>query len=227
MSKLLNILGTFYNALKTKFATKDQIKQADWSQSDPKQLDYVKNRPFYTQVVEKTIFPKTTINLEYQNLEGMDLSLTYLPLEEFISGNAYAVIIDDQSYERKANTMKGVVFIGNLYLITGDTSYDTGEPFLIAYNSSDSLFALRGQHSICTLEIKGAAQDLKKLDYKYLPDEYQVDIDELWNNFGRYYTTSQCGSRYYTKTEIDAKIPDTYSKTEIDAMIGDVENGSY
>lgn len=45
MSKLLNILGTFYNALKTKFATKDQIKQADWTQSDPKQLDYVKNRP--------------------------------------------------------------------------------------------------------------------------------------------------------------------------------------
>lgn len=197
MSKLLNILGTFYNALKTKFATKDQIKQADWSQSDPKQLDYVKNRPFYTQVVEKTIFPKTTINLEYQNLEGRGLSLTYLPLEEFISGNAYAVIIDDQSYERKANTTADVVFIGNPYLITGDTSYDTGEPFLIAYDSSNSLFALQGQHSACTLEIKGTVQELKKLDYKYLPDE-------LWNNFGSYYT-----------------------KTEIDAKIGDIENGSY
>ena len=182
MSKLLNILGTFYNALKTKFATKDQIKQADWSQSDPKQLDYVKNRPFYTQVVEKTIFPKTTINLEYQNLEGRGLSLTYLPLEEFISGNAYAVIIDDQSYERKANTTADVVFIGNPYLITGDTSYDTGEPFLIAYDSSNSLFALQGQHSACTLEIKGTVQELKKLDYKYLPDE-------LWNNFGSYYRT--------------------------------------
>ena len=197
MSKLLNILGTFYNALKTKFATKDQIKQADWSQSDPKQLDYVKNRPFYTQVVEKTIFPKTTINLVHQNLGDMDLSLTYLPLtEEFISGNAYAVIIDDQSYERKAN-MANTVFIGNSYLITGDTSYDTGEPFLIAYDSSNSLFVLQGQHSVCTLEIKGAAQELKKLDYKYLPDE-------LWNNFGSYYT-----------------------KTEIDAKIGDIENGSY
>ena len=196
MSKLLNILGTFYNALKTKFATKDQIKQADWSQSDPKQLDYVKNRPFYTQVVEKTIFPKTTINLEYQNLEGMDLSLTYLPLEEFISGNAYTVIIDDQSYERKAN-MANTVFIGNPYLITGDTSYDTGEPFLIAYDSSNSLFVLQGQHSACTLEIKGAVQELKKLDYKYLPDE-------LRNKFGSYYT-----------------------KTEIDAKIGDIENGSY
>ena len=204
MSKLLNILGTFYNALKTKFATKDQIKQADWSQSDPKQLDYVKNRPFYTQVVEKTIFPKTTINLEYQNLEGMDLSLTYLPLEEFISGNAYAVIIDEQSYERKANAIGGAVFIGNPYLITGDTSYDTGEPFLIAYNSSNSLFALRGQHSICTLEIKGTVQELKKLDYKYLPDEYQEDLDALRNKFGSYYT-----------------------KTEIDAKIGDIENGSY
>lgn len=204
MSKLFNILGTFYNALKTKFATKDQIKQADWSQSDPKQLDYVKNRPFYTQVVEKTIFPKTTINLEYQNLEGMDLSLIYLPLEEFISGNAYAVIIDDQSYERRANTIGGAVFIGNPYLITGDTSYDTGEPFLIAYNSSNSLFALRGQHSICTLEIKGAAQELKKLDYKYFPDEYREDLDALRNKFGNYYT-----------------------KTEIDAKIGDIENGSY
>ena len=204
MSKLLNILGTFYNALKTKFATKDQIKQADWSQSDPKQLDYVKNRPFYTQVVEKTIFPKTTINLEYQNLEGMDLSLTYLPLEEFISGNAYAVIIDDQSYERKANMANTVVFIGNSYLITGDTSYDTGEPFLIAYDSSNSLFVLQGQHSVCTLEIKGTAQELKKLDYKYLPDEYREDLDALRNNFGSYYT-----------------------KTEIDAKIGDIENGSY
>ena len=197
MSKLLNILGTFYNALKTKFATKDQIKQADWSQSDPKQLDYVKNRPFYTQVVEKTIFPKTTINLEYQNLEDRNLSVTYLSLEEFISGNAYAVIIDDQSYERKANTMANTVLIGNPYLITGDTSYDTGEPFLIAYDSSNSLFVLQGQHSVCTLEIKGAVQELKKLDYKYLPDE-------LWNNFGSYYT-----------------------KTEIDAKIGDIENGSY
>ncbi len=204
MSKLLNILGTFYNALKTKFATKDQIKQADWSQSDPKQLDYVKNRPFYTQVVEKTIFPKTTINLEYHNLEGMDLSLTYLPREEFISGNAYAVIIDDQSYERKANTMGDAVFIGNPYLITGDTSHDTGEPFLITYNSSNSLFVLQGQHSACTLEIKGAVQELKKLDYKYLPDEYQEDLDALRNEFGSYYT-----------------------KTEIDAKIGDIENGSY
>lgn len=204
MSKLLNILGTFYNALKTKFATKDQIKQADWSQSDPKQLDYVKNRPFYTQVVEKTIFLKTTINLEYQDLEDRNLSVAYLSLEGIISGNAYTVIIDDQSYERKANTIGGTVFIGNPYLITGDTSYDTGEPFLIAYGSSNSLFVLQGQHSACTLEIKGAAQDLKKLDYKYLPDEYQVDIDELWNNFGRYYT-----------------------KTEIDAKIGDIENGSY
>lgn len=204
MSKLLNILGTFYNALKTKFATKDQIKQADWSQSDPKQLDYVKNRPFYTQVVEKTIFPKTTINLEYRNLEGMDLSLTYPPLEEFISGHAYTVIIDDQSYERKANTIGGAVFIGNPYLITGDTSYDTGEPFIIAYNSSNSLFALRGQHSACTLEIKGTAQELKKLDYKYLPDEYREDLDALRNKFGNYYT-----------------------KTQINSMIGDIENGSY
>lgn len=197
MSKLLNILGTFYNALKTKFATKDQIKQADWSQSDPKQLDYVKNRPFYTQVVEKTIFPKTTIDLHDSYLEDRNSSVTYLSLEEFISGHAYTVIIDDQSYERKANTMADAVFIGNPYLITGDTSYDTGEPFLIAYNSSNSLFVLQGQHSACTLEIKGAVQELKKLDYKYLPDE-------LWNNFGSYYT-----------------------KTEIDAKIGDIENGSY
>lgn len=204
MSKLLNILGTFYNALKTKFATKDQIKQADWSQSDPKQLDYVKNRPFYTQVVEKTIFPKTTINLEYQDLEDRNLSVAYLSLEEIISGHAYTVIIDDQSYLLSAHTIGGTVFIGNPYLITGDTSYDTGEPFLIAYGSIHSLFALRGQHSACTVEIKGAAQELKKLDYKYLPDEYQEDIDDLWNNFGRYYT-----------------------KTEIDAKIGDIENGSY
>ena len=204
MSKLLNILGTFYNALKTKFATKDQIKQADWSQSDPKQLDYVKNRPFYTQVVEKTIFPKTTINLEYQNLEDRNLSVTYLSLEEFISGNAYAVIIDDQSYERKANTIGGAVFIGNPYLITGDTSYDTGEPFLIACNGSNSLFVLQGQHSVCTLEIKGTAQELKKLDYKYFPDEYREDLDALRNKFGNYYT-----------------------KTQINSMIGDIENGSY
>ena len=210
MSKLLNILGTFYNALKTKFATKDQIKQADWNQSDPKQLDYVKNRPFYTQVVEKSILSKRTINKEdyWMHIGQGNSSYTIMALEsDIVSGNIYRIIFNDHICRCKAYTIQmfgEVTVLGNYSLFTGQAKHNTGEPFLFSSASDSYDVYIEGYMQSCTIEIADVTPEIKKLDYKYLPDEYQEDIDELWNNFGSYYT-----------------------KTEIDAMIGDVENGSY
>ena len=49
MTSIVDILTTFYNAIKTKFATKEDVKQPDYIQNDSTAADYIKNRPFYSE----------------------------------------------------------------------------------------------------------------------------------------------------------------------------------
>jgi hypothetical protein len=56
-----NHLKTFYNALKEKI----KKSRGNWLQNDPTAEDYIKNRPFYEEVVDSVVLPETTIDVEY------------------------------------------------------------------------------------------------------------------------------------------------------------------
>ena len=136
--------------------------QPDWNQNDDTQPDYVKNRPFYTgDPVEAVLVEESTASFEGDYSE-------FQSTFEATVGETYKVSWDGTVYECTCVTYNSRLFIGNLS-ITGFGS-DTGEPFLMMINNGIAIGIVAtdtsGSH---TFSISGIAQEVVKIDEKYLP----------------------------------------------------------
>ena len=148
-------------------ALQESIAQADWSVNDETSAAYVKNRPFYGDVVLTEILAETTFDAQDQGgviggyAEGT-LNITI--------GTTYTVVFDGVSYECVAiDDGYGTVVIGNLRLYSSELD-DTGEPFAIFAPMPGYIFyyaRTAGSHTYAIMEHSG----IKKLEIKYLPSE--------------------------------------------------------
>ena len=144
----------------------DLNKQSDWNQNDDTQLDYVKNRPFYTGDPVETVL-----------VEERTVSLTKLPIGDLYTGEfqstfsatvgeTYKVSWDGTTYE--CTCIDGrLPSIGNLS-ITGEGS-DTGEPFLLMVRKDLVEITTADTASSHTISISGIAEEVVKINPKYLP----------------------------------------------------------
>lgn len=122
--------------------------------------------PYYGEPVKKMLVPETTI--EFDESLMVQNPFVFLP----VGGETYSITYDGVVYERIAVEFKqdvmGAVLIGNSRLLmAGD---DTGEPFLIAWISGQSVLAVVGTDSSPhTISIEGITRDVHPIDSAFLP----------------------------------------------------------
>ena len=136
--------------------------QPDWNQNDETAQDYVKNRPFYLgDPVEAVLVEESTASF-------VDGYSEFQSTFEATVGETYKVSWDGTAYECTCVASNYNLFIGNLSIIGRGS--DTGEPFLMMINNGIEMSIVTtdtsGSH---TFSISGIAQEVAKIDEKYLP----------------------------------------------------------
>lgn len=168
MTSIVDILTTFYNAIKTKFATKEDVKQPDYTQNDSTAADYIKNRPFYSEIGEVTLLDGTFDFVEQGSglyVYGQESSLI------FEEGKTYTVVFDGTSYSCTGYIpdVRVPVVLGNASI--GGLSGGNNEPFLMITGNGHLQIGTNLTDSSHTVKITSSGEIVKKLDAKYLPDE--------------------------------------------------------
>lgn len=146
--------------------------QSDWNQNDETAVDYVKNRPFYTGSPVETVFvEESTVKFTSQ---GGFYTASFPSSFNAEFGQTYKISWDGIIYTCACESFNNLPVIGNLSIVGAGT--DTGEPFLI-FNQS----GLQKNGWACgttdtsdshTISISGFAQEIVKIDEKYLPEYF-------------------------------------------------------
>ena len=148
--------------------------QPDWNQNDDTQQDYVKNRPFYTGYpVETVLVEESTVSFAGdRGLYTANFPSTF----EATVGETYKVSWDGIVYECTSVSVEGLPAIGNLAIIGGGS--DTGEPFIIGIQNGERITIFTTDTSDShTFSISGFAQEVVKIDRKYLPKAAFITYD--------------------------------------------------
>ena len=146
--------------------------QPDWNQNDDTQPDYVKNRPFYASAVEAVLVEESTVSfVEHNGLYMTEFPSTF----EATVGETYKVSWDGTAYECTCVLIEDFLCIGNLSMI--GLGSDTGEPFFMqVYNGQGIIIGTPDTSVSHTFSISGIAQEVVKIDGKYLP---MIPTDKL------------------------------------------------
>ena len=160
--------------------------QPDWNQNDDTQPDYVKNRPFYTgDPVETVLVEESTVSFSFSESEGVYLARHPTTVSATV-GEIYKVYWDGASYECTCVLIKGLRAIGNLSIM--DAGSDTGEPFLIGVDNGNRIqIATTDTSASHTISIIGFVQEVVKIDEKYLPKGFIVNVVGRESNSGNTY----------------------------------------
>ena len=149
--------------------------QADWNQNDATASDYIKNRPFYTGDSAETVLVEESTVTFADAGNGMyigHLESTFSPTV----GETYKVSWDGTVYESTCVDSSGMTIIGNLSLASAGS--DTGEPFIMIVNNGQGIEIYTADTSAShTLSISEFAQEVVKIDEKYLPDTVATKSD--------------------------------------------------
>ena len=152
------------------------VLQSDWNQNDATQPDYVKNRPFYTGgTVETTFVEDSTVSFTRNEYSGFYLGSLQSTFVATV-GETYKVSWDGTAYECTCVNSNGYTIIGNLSM--NGAGPDTGEPFtMIVYNRVGIEIATADTSASHTFSISGFAQEVVRIDRKYLPKAACITYD--------------------------------------------------
>ena len=146
--------------------------QSDWNQNDSTAKDYIKNRPFYSGIVEDTLFDGT-----FDNFTEIDNGV-YIYFQEssliFEEGKTYTVVFDGTSYSCISYYIPtiGLPVLGNASIV-GEPG-GNNEPFLILAENGEVSISTNLTDASHTVKITVSKETIKKIDAKYLPDEIQM-----------------------------------------------------
>ena len=175
------VIKTFYNALIHKL----KKYRGNWDQNDPTADDYIKNRPFYTYTDEEKDVELATIKDNFSEETGWDQPLNSYLIENIgsftiVPNNKYIVIYDGIRYELTAYVEKSYynIIVGNEALV-GELGVDNGIPFAVGVyeNESTEAYAVVQVAGTHTISILTNQERVKKIDKKYLPDDFNVNLD--------------------------------------------------
>ncbi len=142
--------------------------QPDWNQNDSMAADYVKNRPFYTGAPGETVLVEESTVSFAADRHGFYMAQFESQFEATV-GETYKVSWDGTVYESTCVDFSGMTAIGNLSIMGAGS--DTGEPFVMNVENGQRIEIYTADTSAShTLSISGFAQEVVKIDEKYLPD---------------------------------------------------------
>lgn len=151
------------------------VVQSDWNQADENASGYIKNKPFWTNLVETVIVEETTFEL----VDGIGQLTAIQPLEV---GQNCIVTLDGVQYNAICKTGVpngstedvGFPYIGNLGLI--GQGEDTGESFFIAHTSSETELGIMVNSDVAehTVSVINIIEEVHQIDPKYIPDSVKT-----------------------------------------------------
>ena len=140
--------------------------QSDWNQNYDTQPDYVKNRPFYTETVETVLVEESTVSFSEDG--GLYMAQFQSTFSATV-GETYKVSWDGTVYECTCVYIGETYAIGNLSIVGAGS--DTGEPFIMNVPGTGYIIIASTEASDShTFSISVFAQNVVKIDEKYLPD---------------------------------------------------------
>lgn len=146
---------------------KAKLVQPDWSQNDETAPDYVKNRPGgYVDGEEWSDVFNQTVSFGKEGT-SLWLGVVSVSYELFDIGKTYKVTWDNVEYDCVCGTVNASKYLGNLAIL-GETP-DTGEPFIVALNSEQSVIGTSQTGSQHSVIIKAFGDKIIPIDLKYLP----------------------------------------------------------
>lgn len=147
--------------------------QPDWNQNDETAADHVKNRPFYTgDRVQTVLVEESTIS--FSKLSEGFYAAEFPSTFTATVGETYTVYWDGTAYECICANFESASYLGNPSII--DAGADTGEPFAIAlYSASMKEIYTTDSSAAHTISISGFAEEVVKIDAKYLPFPFKPD----------------------------------------------------
>ena len=154
--------------------------QSDYLQNDSSAKDYIKNRPFYSEITfDKEIIPLQEIEFEQETEE---LKHGYVEVEKnlpFVVGEKYIFSLDEENTEIVLieGPRNGTFLFGNLSFF--EMGEDTGEPYVggISYLSEDSisvdvsLKTTEEKHTLALSYLDNVAPIVTKGVYSFSPVE--------------------------------------------------------
>ena len=158
------------------------VNQPDWNQNDETAVDYIKNRPFYSEKDIAEIIPETTTTGDGQGAQFLFTE----PLD-LVIGKTYTITIDGVEHEcvgKDFGSIIGAPFaicaLGNLSVINSDLD-NTGETFVLAGSTEmieDGMYGtaiVLSANTEVTLSVKGNNEIIHHIDPKYIKDMYYTE----------------------------------------------------
>ena len=201
----------------------DLNKQSDWNQNDDTQLDYVKNRPFYTSAVETVLVEERTVSFvkdPKRDLYTGEFQSTF----SATAGETYKVSWDGTTYECTCIDDGMLSLIGNLSII-GEGS-DTGEPFLLAVDKDLVKIATADTASSHTISVSIIAEEVVKINPKYLPTPFKPKGESyLTFSSPNEFTLSASGGKKWNGTLEYFASDETWTTWSSENALSAVDNG--
>lgn len=145
-------------------------QKSDWNQNDSSAVNFIKNRPFYSEEKEKALFSSDA-------LSSQEFALS----QPLIKGSTYTVVFNGVTYQCLAREYDGYIMIGNnaIYEYDGGIETDTGEPFAIEHEVNSTNAYLYTDDTITeapSLSILGTVEEVHQIDSKYIPMPELADV---------------------------------------------------
>lgn len=140
--------------------------QSNYTQNDSTAADYIKNRPFYSEMGEVTYVDHTLDFAEVNEGVYLSSSASSLIIE---AGETYTVVFDGTSYSCTGYILgDGMpVCLGNGSIL--GASGGNNEPFLVAVDSGSMQIGTNLTDASHTVKITGSGEVVKTLDPKFIP----------------------------------------------------------
>jgi hypothetical protein len=163
--------------------------QSDWNQNDSAELDFIKNRPFYTETNETVFLPseqytivtaQTRANVAaVEAVEAIIATFTNAPTD----GQQCRITFDSNTYTETAIDSRGEITLGY-------SNYDGTKPYFVFYEEADGSNVIlcgvpESDVGVHTIEIVGIQQTIHKIPEQYLPKAQTIQSD-----FAEIYTES-------------------------------------
>lgn len=163
--------------------------QSDWNQNDSAELDFIKNRPFYTETNETVFLPSgqyTIVTAQtrasgpaVEAVEAIIATFTNAPTD----GQQCRITFDSNTYTETAIDSRGEITLGY-------SNYDGTKPYFVFYEEADGSNVIlcgvpESDVGVHTIEIVGIQQTIHKIPEQYLPKAQTIQSD-----FAEIYTES-------------------------------------
>ena len=168
----------------------DKLEKPDWEQNDETASDYIKNRPFYEETVDTSMYYVKKHNITIPDDKVINDAISFTNTLNF--DEQYIVTFDDQEYFCEVRrTAYGYKYLGNQILGTEAFNFAypstivSEEPFfLVTSGSSNSVVASPGDHTISVRKGDITFETvIHKIDEKFIPDSIARVDNMIFNQF--------------------------------------------